>query len=189
MKFVYADPPYPGQAKRHYSGHPDYAGEVDHVELIARLRDEYPDGWALSTNEQALQELLPLCPPKLPGVKGRRYMSRSGVRILAWVKPCAPPFKGIVTHSWEPVILCGGRAPAHPVKDVLVASPEMFTWRPRPAGHVIGAKPPMFSRWLFECAGLSPDDEFVDLFSGSGAVAREWESWRTQPTLLGPTIK
>lgn len=188
MRFAYADPPYPGQARKHYSQHPDFAGEVDHKALIARLGDEFPDGWALSTSEQALQEILPFCPPKLPGVKGRRYLSRSGVRILSWVKPTAPPFEGIVTHSWEPVILFGGRAPAHPVKDVLVCSPEMFTWRPRPEGHVTGAKPPAFCWWLFACAGLQPDDEFVDLFAGSGAVAREWRAWSAQPSLLGPTL-
>lgn len=34
---AYADPPYPGQAKRHYADHPDYAGEVDHGELMMRL--------------------------------------------------------------------------------------------------------------------------------------------------------
>jgi hypothetical protein len=37
VKFAYADPPYPGQARRHYSDHPDYGGEVDHRELIDRL--------------------------------------------------------------------------------------------------------------------------------------------------------
>jgi hypothetical protein len=49
MRFAYADPPYPGQAWRVYGRHEDYAGEVDHAELIARLERDYPDGWALST--------------------------------------------------------------------------------------------------------------------------------------------
>lgn len=43
MKFAYADPPYIGQAKRHYQSE-----EVDHEKLIKRLINEYPDGWALS---------------------------------------------------------------------------------------------------------------------------------------------
>ena len=30
MRIAYADPPYPGCAHL-YRGHPDYAGEVDHV--------------------------------------------------------------------------------------------------------------------------------------------------------------
>lgn len=37
MRFAYADPPYPGQARRHYGAHPDYGGEVDHAALIERL--------------------------------------------------------------------------------------------------------------------------------------------------------
>jgi hypothetical protein len=35
MRLGYADPPYPGLAHL-YKDHPDYAGEVDHVVLIAR---------------------------------------------------------------------------------------------------------------------------------------------------------
>ena len=45
MKIAYADPPYIGCAHL-YRGHPDYAGEVDHVALIARLERDY-DGWIL----------------------------------------------------------------------------------------------------------------------------------------------
>jgi len=37
LSMAYADPPYPGQAKRHYGDHPDYAGEVDLGALIERL--------------------------------------------------------------------------------------------------------------------------------------------------------
>lgn len=73
MRFAYADPPYPRQSKKHYEDHPDYAGEVDHPALIAQLTDEYPDGWALSTNPGELRWLLPLVPEKH--------------RVLAWVKP------------------------------------------------------------------------------------------------------
>lgn len=40
MKLAYADPPYPGEAKRHYADHPDYAGEVDQHALIQRLASE-----------------------------------------------------------------------------------------------------------------------------------------------------
>ena len=67
MRFGYADPPYPGHA-RVYRDHPDYAGEVDHAELISRLITEFPDGWALSTSAQALQDILALCPPRRAGV-------------------------------------------------------------------------------------------------------------------------
>ncbi len=55
MRLAYADPPYPGCAHLY----PEKT-EVDHVTLIAQLC-EY-DGWALSTNENALQDLLALSP-------------------------------------------------------------------------------------------------------------------------------
>ncbi len=41
MRFAYADPPYPGNA----GIYPEREG-VDYRELIARLRAEFPDGWA-----------------------------------------------------------------------------------------------------------------------------------------------
>jgi len=46
VRVAYADPPYPGCAHL-YKDHPDYAGEVDHAELIDRMEREFPDGWAL----------------------------------------------------------------------------------------------------------------------------------------------
>lgn len=175
MRFAYADPPYPGQAKRLYGDHPDYAGEVDHRALVDRLVAEYPDGWALSTGAKWLQEILALCP--------------EGVRTLAWVKPMSPPFSVRVQFSWEPVILCGGRPwtkdMPRTVRDSLVASPHTFSlgaadWE----RHVTGQKPPRFARWIFECLGARHDDELVDLFPGSGAIGREWAAWRAQPSLL-----
>jgi hypothetical protein len=57
MRIGYADPPYPGQSKKHYGDHPDYDGEVDHGALLARL-SAY-DGWVLHTSS-----------PALPGVWG-----------------------------------------------------------------------------------------------------------------------
>lgn len=45
MRIGYADPPYIGCAHL-YRDHPDYAGEVDHAQLIARLEAEF-DGWVL----------------------------------------------------------------------------------------------------------------------------------------------
>ena len=34
MRFAYADPPYPRQAKRWYGSHPDYAGEVETMSTL-----------------------------------------------------------------------------------------------------------------------------------------------------------
>jgi hypothetical protein len=64
MKMAYADPPYPGQAKRYKQENPD-ALEVNHELLIRHLMDDYADGWALSTSSPALRDVLQLCPPSV----------------------------------------------------------------------------------------------------------------------------
>lgn len=164
--FAYADPPYPGQAKRLYGKHPDYAGEVDHRTLIARLTYEY-DGWALSTSMKALPSVLRHCP--------------DNVYVLAWVKPISPPMGDHRIYNWEPLIMRPLRQPGPGyVRMSITASPPQFTFRPRPASHVIGEKPAAFAEWLFEAAGLVPGDRFVDLYPGSGAVGRAWDEWRRQ---------
>ncbi len=171
MRVAYADPPYPGQAKRHYGDHPDYAGEVDHAELIARLERDYPDGWALSTSAAALRDVLALCPT-------------DHVRICAWIRGSMPKPPARLMWTWEPLIV---RIPswrmrhAHDfIRDSLpVMQPSGFL-----GGKITGAKPTGFSEWLFNVLGLGPDDEFVDIFPGSGAVGQAWEAWRAQLSLL-----
>jgi hypothetical protein len=167
VRIAYADPPYPGQSKKHYGDHPDYAGEVDHAELIERLTTF--DGWALSTSNRALRDVLALCP--------------SGVRILAWNKPIAPPMSGHGVFGWEPVIVSCARPPASDLRDTLTASPEQYTFRPKPEGYVTGAKPPAFCRWLFAWLGARPDDDFTDMFPGSRAVSDAWAQFNSAPTL------
>lgn len=185
MRFAYADPPYPSKARKYYRDHPDFAGEVDHAALIEQLEAEFPDGWALSTSAAALQMVLPLCPqPISRGAAGGGV--RFQIRVLAWCKPLAQP-GGYPSplYGWEPVILRGGRRDesfAYP-RDWLVCSPDLYTLRPKPAEHVRGAKPTRFLRWLFACFGAQAGDELVDLFPGSGAVAREWKAYSAQPTL------
>lgn len=44
---------------------------------------------------------------------------------------------------------------------------------------VTGAKPAAFCRWLFDLLGARSGDTFVDLFPGSGGVARAWHSFAT----------
>lgn len=176
MRFAYADPPYPGQAKRLYGKHQDYAGEVDHGHLVGRLVSDYPDGWALSTGSKMLAEVLALCP--------------AGTRVMAWCKPNGPKFNVSLQFWWEPVLVCGGRprpknAPA--LADYLVHPPEQWTREARAdraAGvHVIGQKPRVFCRWVFEALGAQRGDTLDDLFPGSGAVGREWDAWSAQPQL------
>lgn len=175
LVMAYADPPYPGQAQRLYGDHRDYAGEVDHKELIERLVSDYPDGWALSTGAKWLREVLLLCP--------------EDVRVLSWHKTDAPPYQLRVQYTWEPVILKGGRSfdgRFRSVRDSLVApSSGVLGGNLRRHGeHLTGRKPPRFCRWLFECLGLTPDDELHDLFPGSGAVSEAWDAWRAQERLV-----
>jgi hypothetical protein len=163
LRFAYADPPYLGQSKRHYRDHPDYAGEVDHRELIDRLENEY-DGWALSASMKSLPTVAKLVP--------------NDILTLSWIKPIAPPLGDHRHYSWEPVFLRALRNPSPGyVKTHLICSPPMFTFRKRPASHVIGEKPEGFCHWLFDSAGLHDGDELIDLFPGSGAVGRAWASW------------
>lgn len=172
MRFAYADPPYPGQSWRLYGDHPDYAGEVDHRELVDRLMAEFPDGWALSTSASALHEVLPLCPAPEPSRKNKgRYLQGTGTRVMVWIKPQAPWRPVSVQYGWEPVLVYGGRPrdPGDFLRDWVSCVPGSTS--------VPGAKPNAFCYWLFNVLGARPDDEMVDLFPGSGAVARAWENW------------
>ena len=154
MRFAYADPPYPGFADL-YRDHPDFAGEVDHVELVSSLTAGGYDGWALSTSSKTLRAVLPLCPPE--------------ARVCSWVKTInpSPRTKGI--HStWEPVIVVGGRQRQPGVRDWLAAQPA------RGGGDLVGRKPLAFCVWLFSLLGMQAGDELQDLFPGTGIVGAAW---------------
>lgn len=167
MKAAYADPPYLGLAEAFYGKmHPE-AAEYDkpetHQRLIDRLMDEH-DCWAMSLHEPALREILNMCP--------------KDVRVASWVKPFSS-FKKNVTRAWtwEPVIFSFHRARKRTI--------EQPTWRDHIAEPIAmmrgfpGAKPERFCFWVFEGLNLQPEDEFSDLFPGSGAVGRAWDKWKT----------
>jgi len=152
-RFAYADPPYPGLAARFYRHEPDFGGEVDHAALIVALGSF--DGWALSTSSKALRQVLPLCPPR--------------ARVCAWVKPIgASPLTYGPHGCWEPVIVVPGRYQRPGVRDWLSAQPA------RHGGTLPGRKPIAFCAWVFHLLGMRPGDELVDLFPGTGIVARSW---------------
>lgn len=156
MRAAYADPPYPGMASFYD------CPEVDHAALVRDLMEQFPDGWALSTASTTLKIVLPLCPPEC--------------RIGAWVKPFASFKKGVnPAYAWEPVIFFGGRKRTDG-SEVTVRDwgAEGITLR----RGFTGAKPEAFCWWMFEMLGLQPGDEFIDLFVGSGAVTRAWESYQ-----------
>lgn len=160
MKVAYADPPYLGQGKKHYADHPEHAvydTVKGHKVLIERLMDEFADGWAMSASSPSLRTILPLCP--------------ENVRVTPWIKPFAS-FKPNVNpaYTWEPVIWRGGRKRERhepTVRDYIVANITLQK-------GTSGAKPWEFCRGVFDLLNLRPEDEFHDLFPGSGMV---WESW------------
>jgi hypothetical protein len=155
VRVAYADPPYLGQAKKHYG---PSAREVNHELLISHLQAF--DGWALSASSVSLRTLLPMCP--------------EGVRVAAWVKPFAS-FKPNVNpaYAWEPVIFSPARGYPRDeltVRDWLSASITLET-------GLAGVKPPPFWDWLFRLLGAAAGDCFFDLFPGSNAGSVAWQSY------------
>lgn len=168
MRIAYADPPYPGMSG-HYKDHPDYGGEVDHADLIARITRDY-EAWVLHTASTTLAEILPLCP-------------EGDYRIAAWVKPFAAWKKNVYpAYGWEPVIFGGGRK-------VFGTRQTERDWVAEPITlkrGLTGAKPEAVCHWAFNLVGANPDDELHDLFPGSGAVTRAWETFCSTPRLPFP---
>jgi len=167
LRMAYADPPYPGLAKRYYGDQPNYAGEVDHEALIASLRTSY-DGWALSTSMKALRWILPLCPEE--------------AHVYPWVKPTGAPRRSRGLHNkWEPLIVVPGRELTPGKPDFLLAQPARF------GGTLPGRKPPRFVAFLFDALGLLPGDTFDDLFPGTGIVSRTWALFASAKQYSGDT--
>lgn len=153
MKFAYADPPYIGQAQKHYG-----CEEIDHAALIERLSRWYPDGWALSCSTPSLQLLLSLCPPD--------------VRIGAWVKPfCSWKPNVNPAFAWEPIIFRGGRK--HERYDDTVRdwyeSPVVMENITLKKG-LAGAKPKAVCHWILDMLNFQPGDEMHDLYPGTGVM-------------------
>ncbi len=173
MKIGYADPPYPGCAHL-YKDHPDYAGEVDHLQLLQDLNANY-DGWVLHTSSTGLGHVL-------------HWAEELGLgyRVFAWVKPFAAFKRNVpVAYAWEPVLVHEARTP------VVTGEMLMRDWFAEPITMqrgLVGAKPERVCWWLFHCLGAEPGDELVDLFPGSGAVGRAWESWCTRERNDQPSL-
>lgn len=159
MRLAYADPPYPGCAHL-YKNHPDYAGEVDHADLLKKLENEY-DGWILHSSSTALKHILPLIP--------------DNARVMAWVKGFAAFKRNVsVAYAWEPVIVKAARKPVVSKRMVMRDWIECSITLKR---GLTGAKPEKVCHWAFEVLGARPDDELFDLYPGTGAVTRAWKTW------------
>jgi hypothetical protein len=159
MKFAYADPPYYKQGKRLYSAFHEEAHVWDskksHEELIAKLIDEYEDGWALSCNPADLSWMLPLMP--------------NTIRICAWSKSFHQIRPKVnIQYSWEPVILSEGRIIRNRrpmVRDHLICPIAMKKGLP-------GAKPDKFCDWILDLLGFDVDEDSLDdLFPGTYGMA------------------
>ena len=164
MRFAYADPPYPGNSFL-YKDHPDYAGEVDHKELLSRLAGY--DGWALSTSARALPEIISQAVVSCLGMT---------IRVACWVRGVRQTSSRYPLNAWEPVVFAGGRrlVRCDQLADVLTYSARPRTTDP---ARVIGAKPSAFCFWMFDLLGALPGDQFDDLYPGSGGVMRAWECY------------
>lgn len=178
IRVAYADPPYLGHAKDYAipgtkEYHPDalrWDDPEEHARLMARLEEEYPDGWALSLAAESVRHLYHRSPPR--------------ARLAPWVTTSTGALKMFrVAFCWEGVLysspfLSRSQAPGRP---------SQLDWIAAGKGHnsdvegdFLGAKPRRFCFWLFRLMGLGghPEDELVDLFPGSGAVTRAWDDFR-----------
>lgn len=179
-RFAYADPPYPGFARRLYG-----CAEVDHYMLIDRLFVEWPDGWALSTHRDALAEVLGYVRAlaAFHGVSHHRYYT------AAWHKGPRGRCKARRARAaWEPMIVCGGRELELGATDDL---DDVLTWSATGRQHsipgaLIGMKNAAFAEWTFRQLGALRGDTLDDLFPGSGVMSRAWRLYQRAPEELHP---
>jgi hypothetical protein len=163
-QLAYADPPYPGLARRYYGGEPSFAGEVDHKRLLEQLATF--DGWALSTSRKALRDVLSFTP------RG------DDVIVCPWVKTHgAPPARG-PSNIHEYVIV-------HPARRRLPGVPDAFVGGHAHSGgsSLMGRKPIRFVHWVFGLLGALPVDSLADLYPGSGVVGRCWGEFQRRAVL------
>jgi hypothetical protein len=185
MRLAIADPPYPpfngsggrknrasrwyGDKQRSIKDRPaDNHASADvwdditkHRELLLQLLDEF-DGFAIATSPDGIAAYHPL---------------PIGMRILAWIKPNAIPGAHRIKSSWEPVLIfppIGRRSNRQGVgmtSDILTAN------APRVGFH--GAKPETWTHWVLDALSFDKaTDTVVDMFPGSGQVARAIETYR-----------
>ena len=168
MKLAYADPPYLGCCKLYDHYHGDDGKCWDdvrtHIDLLTRLDDEY-DGWAYSLTSTSLETIL----------HATREHGVGPFRVMAWVKPFAAFKRNVsVAYAWEPLLIKEARKPVVSGRIVMRDwISESITMKK----GLTGAKPPSVCRWMFEMLGADPDDQFDDIFPGTGIVSETWAAW------------
>lgn len=156
LRLAYADPPYPGCAKRYYGKEATFKGEVDHEVLLAELITY--DGWALSTSRKALRDILALCPPDaIP---------------CPFIKTKGAPISRGPGNIHEYVIVVPGRYRQPGPPDAFVGGV------PRQEGaYLMGRKSISFANWIFQLLGASPVDRLHDLYPGTGIIEKCWKEF------------
>jgi len=158
MRFAYADPPYLGCASYYRQHHPEadiWDDPETHRRLIARLGDEYPDGWAMSASVPSLFALLPMLP--------------ADCRICVWVKPfCSFKPSVRIAYAWEPIILAGGRKRTREQRTIR----DWFACEIAMKQGLVGAKPAPVVHWILDLLNVQRGDSVADLFPGTGIVGR-----------------
>ena len=157
MRFAYADPPYLGQCDRYGHHHKEPWGcwddPITHYDLMKHLIRDY-DGWALSASA-----------PSLNGFKWPQ-----DARVAAWVKPFAAYKANVrIAYTWEPVIFKPGRDSS---KDGAPVGRDHLSEPITMQKRLTGAKSERFCRWIANLLGYVEGDEMVDLFPGTGIMAR-----------------
>ena len=171
MKLAYADPVYYGCGKLYADEHPN-AADWDyphrHESLVEYLQDDF-DGWVLhlSATPASIALYAPL-------------VEKTGARWCSWRKGFAAFKRNVpVAYAWEPVIIKAARKPVVSKRLVMrdwidTDIQESITLK----RGLTGAKPERVCHWAFELLGARPEDDLHDLFPGTGAVTRAWETWR-----------
>ncbi len=189
MKLCIADPPYPpdiserhdtasgiprltfrSRSGRYYGDgtrsvkeraadwHPEWQKWDDpqaHWELIDYLDGTF-DGWALATSMDGLDWYRPL---------------PVAAEVMIWHNTRAQPTSARVARTLEAVIVVTP-VDRRAVKYELGQVPDLLRCAGPKSGFT-GAKPEAWTRWVLDAMGHDPEtDDVIDLFPGSGAVAR-----------------
>lgn len=172
MRIAFADPPYLGQSHR-YPEHPEshlWDNPDAHMNLMRRMSSEY-DGWVLFGSSTSMREILPLTPRE--------------TRVLMWAKTFAAFKKGNnPAYAWEPIYVWGGRGRTDENTYTRDWCAEPITLKK----GLTGAKPANLCYWLFDNLNMQPDDELIDLFSGTGAISQAWSQYQENYDQLASRI-